>query len=207
MSGDAAARDAVVLVTGLPRAGTSLAMQMLAAGGVPLLVDDARPPDASNPRGYLEYAPVRAIARDAAFVARARGRAVKVVAPLLRHLPAGERYVAIWMERDLGEVLASQAAMLARAARDPATPGDTEPEDAALRRAFASSAARGAAALDALGARVLRVDHAALLCDPTGVAARMASHLAREAGLALDARAAAAAVDPALWRERREALR
>ncbi|MCA9511706.1 MAG: hypothetical protein KC560_13435, partial [Myxococcales bacterium] len=60
MSGDAAARDAVVLVTGLPRAGTSLAMQMLAAGGVPLLVDDARPPDASNPRGYLEYAPVRA---------------------------------------------------------------------------------------------------------------------------------------------------
>src|SRR6266542_5974530 len=44
----------IVVVSGLPRSGTSMMMQMLGAGGLPLMTDDARAPDASNPAGYFE---------------------------------------------------------------------------------------------------------------------------------------------------------
>ena len=60
-------RDFVTVVSGVPRSGTSLMMQMLAAGGLPLLVDEQRPPDEDNPHGYFEYAPVKASARDVPF--------------------------------------------------------------------------------------------------------------------------------------------
>ena len=46
----------IIVVSGLPRSGTSLMMQMLHAGGMPLLVDEHRPADASNERGYFEHA-------------------------------------------------------------------------------------------------------------------------------------------------------
>ena len=73
----------ITIVSGLPRSGTSLMMQMLAAGGVPVLTDGVRAPDADNPRGYFEFEPVKRTKRDASWVAQARGKAVKVVYPLL----------------------------------------------------------------------------------------------------------------------------
>jgi hypothetical protein len=72
-----AMRDEVVAVTGLPRSGTSLVMQMLSAGGVPVLTDDARLPDIDNPRGYFEYEPVKRTFRDARWIAEAKGKGVK----------------------------------------------------------------------------------------------------------------------------------
>jgi hypothetical protein len=194
-------RDTVVVVTGLPRAGTSLMMQLLEAAGLPPFADDRRPADESNPRGYYEHAAAKAIARDARFVADARGRALKVVAPLLSHLPEpqGEphrlRYAAVWMERDLGEVLASQAAMLERLGQS--TGGD----DALLRRGFERQLAAGRAALAERGAPVLTVSHAALLAGPDRVAAEVCRFLGGD----LDARAAASVVDPVLHRARRGA--
>ena len=44
----------ISIVSGLPRSGTSLMMQMLAAGGMPIMSDEIRAPDTHNPRGYLE---------------------------------------------------------------------------------------------------------------------------------------------------------
>jgi len=190
--------DAIVVATGLPRSGTSLLMQMLAAAGVPVLVDDARPPDASNPRGYFEYAPVRAIARDASFLPRARGKAVKVVAPLLAHLPAGERYVVLWIERDLDEVLASQAAMLARAGS--ATSHEADPQ---LRAAFARSLERARSELAQRAIEVCTVRHADAVCRPGQVADAICAFL----GGPLDPAAAAASVDPGLHRVRAASLR
>lgn len=49
----------VIIVSGLPRSGTSLMMQMLQAGGVPLLTDGERTPDEDNPEGYLEWEPIK----------------------------------------------------------------------------------------------------------------------------------------------------
>jgi len=104
--------EPIIVVSGLPRSGTSLMMSMLGAGGIDLLYDDARPADGANPQGYFELEAVKRTARDASWVDLARGRAVKVVAPLLAFLPGRVHYKVLLMERDLSEVVASQNAML-----------------------------------------------------------------------------------------------
>ncbi|HEY3826108.1 MAG TPA: hypothetical protein VGL82_16195 [Bryobacteraceae bacterium] len=109
--------DYVTVVSGLPRSGTSLMMQMLAAGGVPILADGVRSPDEDNPRGYFEYEPVRSTRRDDSWASRATGKAVKVIHLLLRDLPGGYRYRVILMRRPIQQVLASQRAMLDRLGR------------------------------------------------------------------------------------------
>jgi len=111
-------RDFVTVVTGAPRSGTSLLMQLLAAGGVPALTDGARPPDASNPRGYLEHTLLRRLGRDPAadlLVRSAVGRAIKIVDALVSALPAGPAYRVLVARRDPAEVVASQDRMLERA--------------------------------------------------------------------------------------------
>jgi hypothetical protein len=105
-------RSFITIVSGLPRSGTSLMMQMLAAGGMPLLTDGVRAPDADNPRGYLEFEAVKRTRLDGSWVAQARGKAVKMVYVLLRDLPPGYEYRVIMMRRDLQEVVRSQRAML-----------------------------------------------------------------------------------------------
>ena len=100
-------REPISVVTGLPRSGTSLVMQMLAAGGLPVLTDDARGPDPDNPRGYFEHTGALALARHPAWLAAARGRAVKLVHALLPHVPAELPCRVVLLERNLAEVLAS----------------------------------------------------------------------------------------------------
>jgi hypothetical protein len=104
----------IVVVSGLPRSGTSMMMQMLEAGGLPILTDGERVADADNPRGYYEYAPAKRLMTDRTWLPAADGKAVKIVAQLLPYLPpAPHRFRVIFMKRDLGEVLASQQVMLA----------------------------------------------------------------------------------------------
>src|SRR6266567_4048665 len=76
----------IVVVSGLPRSGTSLMMQMLRAGGMPLLTDDLRPADVDNPNGYWEYEPVKRLQQDNSWISKAEGKAVKVVSALLQYL-------------------------------------------------------------------------------------------------------------------------
>ena len=92
-------------------------MQMLAAGGLPLLTDGVRPPDCDNPRGYFEFEPVKRTREDPSWVPTAVGKAVKMVTMLLRDLPGEFDYRVILMYRDPEEVLASQKAMLGRSGR------------------------------------------------------------------------------------------
>ena len=110
-------RDFVTIVSGLPRSGTSLMMQMLTAGGIPALTDQARAPDESNPRGYFELEAVKETGgADRAWLADARGKAVKVIHFLLQQLPVdgSVAFRVILMQRTMNEVLASQRKMLAR---------------------------------------------------------------------------------------------
>lgn len=109
----------VLVVSGLPRSGTSLAMAILGAGGVRLRVDGARAADPDNPAGYHEYEPVRRLAQDGAWLSGARGEAVKIVVPLLRALPAGLPCRVILMRREIREVVTSQDRMLARRGASP----------------------------------------------------------------------------------------
>src|SRR3989442_525361 len=109
----------ITIVTGLPRSGTSVMMQMLGAGGLAPLTDGLRQPDEDNPRGYFEFEPVKQIKRDTAWLELAVGKVVKMVHLLLPELPLDRdhRYRVIMMRRDLGEVLESQKKMLMRKGR------------------------------------------------------------------------------------------
>jgi hypothetical protein len=107
----------IIIVSGLPRSGTSLMMQMLDQGGVEVVTDQQRTADIDNPRGYYELEKVKRIKQDASWLPEARGKAFKMVSQLLYDLPASERYAILFMERDLDEVLVSQEKMLRRLGR------------------------------------------------------------------------------------------
>lgn len=158
-----AAPDRITVVSGLPRSGTSLLMQMLAAAGLTVAQDETRPADPDNPRGYFELAAVRGIRRDAGFLDACVGRVVKIVAPLVLELPTRHRYRVLFIERDLAEVLASQRTMLLRAGR--AAPNGAE--EASLARAYQGLLARCRAELQgAEETPTLSIGHHELLAKP-----------------------------------------
>ena len=109
--------EAVIVVSGLPRSGTSMAMQMLAAAGVNAVTDGIREAGEDNPRGYFEDERVKDLHKDEedrSWLKDARGKVVKIISFLLKDLPETNNYKVIFMQRDLAEVLASQQKMLDR---------------------------------------------------------------------------------------------
>jgi len=104
----------ITIVSGLPRSGTSLMMQMLVAGGMTPLSDGERAADADNPRGYLEWERIKQLPNHPDCIAEAEGKVVKVISRLLLALPSGHDYRVIFMQRPLPEVLASQDEMMRR---------------------------------------------------------------------------------------------
>lgn len=186
----------VTVVSGLPRSGTSLMMQMLQAGGVPPLTDELRTPDESNPRGYFEYEAVKQVRTDSSWLATARGRAVKIIHILLSELPndGSINFRVILMERAIGEVLASQRQMLARQGKSAAALSDDQ-----LGRIYLGQLEKAEKFLTGSPAfQVLKVAHRELLGDPAPVAERINQFLGGD----LDLAAMVAVVDPALYRER-----
>ena len=168
-----------VIVSGLPRSGTSMMMGMLRAGGLVPLMDDARPADADNPRGYFEYGPVRRLREDASWLAGARGKVVKIVSPLLDALPADIACSVIFMERDLDEILASQRALLVRRAEagvigpEILDPSRLDQEDARLRPLYEEHLCRVRQWLRLReNTRVLDVAYHGVLADPKAPLAR-----------------------------------
>ena len=189
------------VVSGLPRSGTSLMMQALAAGGVPPLTDEQRAADPSNPRGYLELEAVKRLKTDRSWLPQARGRAVKIIHLLLPELVAAydaglrEEFRVVMMRRPVEEVVASQRAMLARQGK----PAATVP-DAPLGELFLDQLERVERLLAGRPAfGVLAVHYPELVADPAREAARVNAFL----GGGLDEAAMARAVDPALYREKR----
>jgi hypothetical protein len=106
--------ESVIIVSGLPRSGTSMMMSMLVAGGIAAMTDAIRTADEDNPKGYFELEKVKELARDNQWLNDARGRAVKIISALLKHLPSEHRYKIIFMRRHMQEILASQRQMLVR---------------------------------------------------------------------------------------------
>jgi hypothetical protein len=106
--------EPIVIVSGLPRSGTSMMMKMLEAGGVPIMTDAVRTADIDNPKGYYEYERVKDLEKetDKSYVREGRGKALKVISFLLKDLPDDNRYKILFMRRDLNEVIASQNKML-----------------------------------------------------------------------------------------------
>src|SRR5436309_11235660 len=113
-------RAPIIVVSGLPRSGTSLMMKMLAAAEIELLCDDHRRADHDNPGGYFEFERVKKLLEgDVEWLGEAAGKAVKVVSPLLDFLPPTFEYRVVFMERRIREILASQRRMLANRGERP----------------------------------------------------------------------------------------
>ena len=104
----------ITLVSGLPRSGTSMMMKMLEAGGMALVTDGIRTADEDNPEGYYEFERVKKIEHDRTWLPEARGKVVKMISALLKHLPADEQFRIVFMRRKIDEVLRSQRKMLER---------------------------------------------------------------------------------------------
>jgi hypothetical protein len=187
-------RDFITIFSGLPRSGTSMAMQMVVAGGIPPVTDGLRAADADNPRGYFEFERVKQLRTDKAWLDDARGHVVKVIHMLVTELPDDRPYRVVFLDRDLREVVKSQSTMLARNAK---AGGALPPErlmavyESQLKQVHAWLAERP-------NFSVLSVKHADLIRDASGQARAMNAFL----GGGLDEASMASAVDPTLHRNR-----
>jgi hypothetical protein len=183
----------IIIVSGLPRSGTSLMMQMLDQGGIEVVTDHIRSADTDNPRGYYELEKVKRIKQDASWLPELGGKVVKMVSQLLYDLPSGQRYRIIFMERDLNEVLHSQEKMLQHLGR-PAAPRE------AMKQAYLLHLER---LRDWLGGQrhmqVLLVNYNDLMERSQEQAERVAAFLDGRPDVARMVRS----VDPSLYRNRK----
>ncbi len=186
--------ECITIVTGLPRSGTSMMMQMLVAGGLPLLSDDKREADDDNPRGYYELEQATRLRQDQAWLMDAKGKVVKLVAQLLPALPAKLSYRVVFIKRDLDEVLRSQQVMLDRIGRSRSKLSD-EQLQAAYRKQLQQVCVWLAKQPNL---RTLFISHRQAIETPAVVAEQVNSFL----GGSLDTSAMAAVVDGALYRQR-----
>ena len=116
----------IIVVSGLPRSGTSMMMQMLKLGGIEPFVDNIRRPDEDNPRGYFEYEKVKKLKIDNSWLEDAQGKSIKIISQLLSNLPSDYDYKVVFMRRNMSEILASQRKMIERLG----TKGASVPADA-----------------------------------------------------------------------------
>lgn len=186
-------RPAIVIVSGLPRSGTSMMMRMLEAGGLPVFQDGCRQADADNPRGYYEAERVKGLAADASWLPAAAGHAIKIISSLLIHLPPGLSCKIIFMRREMPEILASQQKMLERCGQSRG-----QVADEVMSAKFSIHLRKIAKFLEGRGLEVLDVKYAEVVTDAAGQAARVNSFL----GGALDEKRMLQVVDNALYRQR-----
>ena len=186
----------IIVVSGLPRSGTSMLMQMLDAGGYPCLTDGIRKADADNLRGYFEYEKVKRLRRDCSWLPEAQGKAVKIIVQLIPFLPSEFNYRVIFMERDISEVLASQRKMLQR--RGKKSGGNLS--DTQLGKIFEYQVREVKRLLGRRNIPSLYVSYLAALQRPMKIAEKIGEFLAED----LDVCAMAAAIDPDLYRQRCE---
>ena len=189
--------NTVVVVSGLPRSGTSMMMKMLEAGGLEVLTDGQRTADNDNPEGYYEFERVKQMPNgDVGWLPDAQGNVVKVISALLQHLPAAYEYRVLFMRRAYPEILASQKKMLQARGRPTDTVSDEE-----MTRLYQKHLQD----VDAWLARqpntqVLEVSYNAMVSDPASLVPQVNAFL----GGQLDTAAMLQAVIPTLYRNRQE---
>jgi len=185
----------IIVVSGLPRSGTSMLMKMLDAGGVPVFTDELRTSDVDNPGGYFEHERIKDLEseQDKSWLRRARGKALKVISHLLKALPDDNYYRVILIRRDLEEIIRSQNIMLEHR---------SEPNPVADRKAMelygnhlieTKVYARRRPNFD-----ILEVHYRLTLADPLSVSREIDTFL----GGGLDVQAMAAVVNHDLYRNR-----
>lgn len=186
-------RSYITVVSGLPRSGTSMMMQMLVSGGIPAITDGIRRADDDNQRGYYELEAVKRTKDDSSWLQEAPGKVVKLIYRLLYDLPPDYEYRVVFLNRHLDEVLASQQTMLQRRGEQGATVSQDQ-----LRRIFSDQLDKVRGWLDQQSSfGVLYVDYHLVLAEPVEQSERISNFLG-----GLDVASMAAAVAPSLYRQR-----
>jgi hypothetical protein len=191
---DAIEPKELLIVSGLPRSGTSLMMQMLRAGGIEPMTDAKRAADEDNPEGYWEWEAIKKLPQDPRLIEQAEGKSVKVISALLPSLPGKHRYTIIYMVRPTEQVVDSQWAMLSRQGTQPKSEKQhlievQEHHSQQIREVLKKS--------DRV--RLLEVSYPELVADPEPVIARLAELLSERFR---PGPAVAACVQPKLFRNR-----
>lgn len=185
--------DTLVIVTGLPRSGTSMMMNMLEAGGIAVIADRKRQADEDNPHGYFELEQVKEIKEDSSWLDSSTGGAVKMVSVHLYDLPPDRDYVLIFMKRNLDEVIASQRVMLARKGEMPSA------QDEEMKLLFSQHLIEIEAWLsERKNFKTLYINYEDVLKQPQETAENIQEFLGR--GLNIDNMIKS--VDPSLYRQR-----
>jgi hypothetical protein len=187
--------QAIVVVSGLPRSGTSMIMKMLEAGGIPVIIDGIRTADEDNPKGYYEDERVKNLAQeqDKRWLEASQGKAIKIISYLLKELPATYNYDVLFIRRDLSEVLASQSKMLTRRGES------SETSDEKMVELYENDLWKVNYLMKhAAHFRTLEIHYRQILENPRTEAERISAFL----GGSLDPDKMAAVVDPALYRNR-----
>jgi hypothetical protein len=185
----------VTIVSGLPRSGTSLMMQLIDKGGIPALKDEIRIADEDNPKGYYEFEPVKKTKEDPSWLKRAPGTVVKMVYRLLYDLPPEYNYRVIFTRRKLEEVIASQNVMLERSGKQ----GGGLPDEKLLGVFRAEIDKSNKWLAEQPNFQVLYVNYNEIVKDPAPQVAQINEFL----GGQLDTKAMLAVVDPTLYRQKR----
>ena len=187
--------DEIVVVSGLPRSGTSMMMKMLEAGGLEVMTDGVRGADEDNPKGYFEVERVKQLEKepDKSWVSEARGRVLKVISHLLKELPDENYYLVIFMRRSLDEVVASQNKMLERR-------GEENPiEDERVTDLYRKHIIHAKVMMrERRNFELLEVQYRDALDDPVAFADRVRAFL----GGRVDSERMVSAVDSSLYRNR-----
>ena len=194
--GHRAQGEPIVIVSGLPRSGTSMLMSMLEAGGLPIMTDQLREADVDNPKGYFEYERIKDLEKetDKSYVREGRGKVLKVISFLIKDLPEDNDYRVIFMRRELSEVLASQNKMIDRLGSE-----DTSAEDEAMKEAYRNDIVRTRLFCKKRpNFELIEVHYRATIEDARGTASVVNAFL----GGHLDESAMRAAVDASLYRNR-----
>lgn len=186
----------VVLVSGLPRSGTSMLMQMLEKGGMPIVTDKVRTPDEDNPKGYHEFERIKELDKttDKSWLRNYRGQVIKTISFLLQDLPLNLNYQVLFLRRNIEEVLRSQNKMLERSG----TTGTVVPDEK-MRHNYDLHLKKVYYRLDRTpNFQVLYLDYSAVIEDPLREARRIDAFLGR----GLNVEAMASAVESGLYRNR-----
>ena len=188
--------EPLVVVSGLPRSGTSMMMKMLEAGGIAIWSDHERGADIDNPKGYFELERIKHLEKetDKSYLREGRGKAVKAISFLIKDLPDDNDYRVIFMRRDLDEVIASQEKMIARLDQ-----GDTSADPEALKEAYRNDIVRTRLMCRKRpNFELVEVHYKFTVEDPAGTAKIVNEFL----GGRLDEAAMREAVDASLYRNR-----
>jgi len=188
-------QEMITIVSGLPRSGTSMMMKMLEAGGLRVMTDNLRTADADNPKGYYEFERVKQIEHDRSWLPEAKGKVVKMISELIKHLPPDYKYKVIFMRRKIEETLASQRQMLIRRG---------EPADKVSDERMAELFRQHLVRLDAWikkqpNVEIMYVNYSEIMENP----AEHAKQINQFLGNVLNVEAMVDVVDHSLYRQRR----